>query len=334
MRCIGIDLHKRFLVAASVDESGGAEKPQRLECRNVPAVLQFFETRRPFRAVIEASSSCRWLYELLEPLGEVSLAHPLRLRAIVAGRAKTDKLDAALLARLLRGGMIPTAYVPPGPYQQLRDLTRARARITRHMSEAKNELHALLTRANLHSPYVTTFCKRGRAWLRTLQLSSPGGLVRDELLRRLEHYEREAVELDRALEGMAAAFPEVDALRDLHGIGLYSALLIVGEIAEPGRFANQRQVGAYAGLTARVSQSGDSGYHGHITRQGPPWLRWILVQAAMRIGQRDAALRNFYTRIRKRSSAKIARVATARKLAGICWVRLMQWHRRHQEEAA
>ena len=59
MRYIGIDLHKRFLVAASEDESGGAEKPQRLECQNVPAVLQFFETRRPFRAVIEASSSCR-----------------------------------------------------------------------------------------------------------------------------------------------------------------------------------------------------------------------------------------------------------------------------------
>lgn len=334
MRYIGIDLHKRFLVAASVDESGGAEKPERFDCQDVPAVVRYFEPRRPFRAVIEASSSCRWLYELLEPLGEVSLAHPLRLRAIVAGRAKTDKLDAALLARLLRAGMIPTAYVPPRPYQQLRDLTRARARITLHMTEAKNELHALLTRANLHSPYVTTFCKRGRAWLSALQLSPPGDLVRDELLRRLEHYEREAVELDRTLEQMAVTFPEVDALRDLHGIGLYSALLIVGEIAEPRRFTNQRQVGAYAGLTARVRQSGDCSHHGHITRHGSPWLRWILVQAAMRIGQRDAPLRNFYTRIRKRSSSKIARVATARKLAGICWVRLLRWHQHHQEEAA
>ena len=167
-----------------------------------------------------------------------------------------------------------------------------------------------------------------------LELHPPGDLVRDELLRRLEHYEREAAELDCTLETMTGAFPEVEALRDLHGIGLYSALLIVAEIAEPRRFANGRQVGAYAGLTARVSQSGDSCYHGHITRQGSPWLRWILVQAAMKIVQRDAPLRNFYTRIRKRSSAKIARVATARKLAGICWVRLMQWHRRNLEEAA
>ncbi len=334
MYYVGIDLHKRFAVAAIEDDSGRTEKPQRFDCHDVGTIARFFENHRPFKAVIEASSSCRWFYELLEPLGEVSLAHPLRLRAIVAGRAKTDKLDAALLARLLRAEMIPLAYVPPQPYQQLRDLTRARARITQRMNEAKNELHALLTRANLHSPYVTTFSKRGRAWLQALELRPPGTLVRDELLRRLEHYEREVVELDCALERMIAAFPEVEALRDLHGIGLYSSLLIVGEIAEPGRFTNGRQIGAYAGLTARVSQSGDSSYHGHITRQGSPWLRWILVQAAMKIVQRDVPLRNFYTRIRKRSSAKIARVATARKLAGICWVRLMRWHRLNTQAAA
>ena len=68
--------------------------------------------------------------------------------------------------------------------------------------------------------------------------------------------------------------------------------------------------------------------------QGSPWLRWVLVQAAMKILQRDVPLRNFYMRIRKRSSAKIARVATARKLAGICWVRLMRWHQHNTQEAA
>src|SRR5713101_5597987 len=121
MYYIGIDLHKRFAVAAIEDDSGGTEKPQRFDCHDVGTITRFFENHRPFKAVIEASSSCRWFYELLEPLGQVSLAHPLRLRAIVAGRAKTDKLDAALLARLLRAEMIPTAYVPPRPYQQLRD---------------------------------------------------------------------------------------------------------------------------------------------------------------------------------------------------------------------
>ena len=71
-----------------------------------------------------------------------------------------------------------------------------------------------------------------------------------------------------------------------------------------------------------------------LPRQGSPWLRWILVEAAMKAIREDVALRNFYTRVRKRSSAKIARVATARKLAEICWKRLRRWQRTHAEQAA
>ena len=92
-------------------------------------------------------------------------------------------------------------------------------------------------------------------------------------------------------------------------------------------FVPTDKVGAYAGLTARVSQSGQQCRHGHITHQGSPWLRWILVEAAMKLVRRDRQLGNLYQRIRKRSGAKIARVAAARKLAGICWVRLMAWRR-------
>ena len=103
MRYVGIDLHKRFLVVAVEDERGRPRKARRFDCREVDKVRAFFKKLGPFSAVIEASTSYRWLYELLEPLGNVILAHPLRLRAIVSGRAKTDKLDAALLARLLEG---------------------------------------------------------------------------------------------------------------------------------------------------------------------------------------------------------------------------------------
>ena len=74
---------------------------------------------------------------------------------------------------------------------------------------------------------------------------------------------------------------------DIHGIGLYSALLIVAEIGEVERFRTAKQVGAYTGLTSRVHQSGGHCYQGSITRQGSPWLRWVLVQAAMKAVHRD-----------------------------------------------
>jgi hypothetical protein len=89
MHYVGIDLHKRFMVVACQNESGTVGKPVRLECRDVPTIVSFFTRLRPFVCVIEASSSYRWLYELLQPLGRVNLAHPLRLKAMVAGRAKT-----------------------------------------------------------------------------------------------------------------------------------------------------------------------------------------------------------------------------------------------------
>jgi transposase len=95
-----------------------------------------------------------------------------------------------------------------------------------------------------------------------------------------------------------------------------------------------REVVAYAGLTARVNQSGEQCYHGHISKQGSPWLRWLLVEAAMKIVQQDVALANFYQRIRKRSSAKIARVATVCKLAETCGRRQLNWTRQRPPEIA
>jgi len=67
---------------------------------------------------------------------------------------------------------------------------------------------------------------------------------------------------------------------------------------------------------------------------GSPWLRWILIEAAMKVIKRDVALANFYQRIRKRSSNKSARVATGRKMAEICWKRLLRWQREHRSAAA
>ena len=150
----------------------------------------------------------------------------------------------------------------------------------------------------------------------------------------MEHFRRRLAILDQHVNQLQEAFPQTEVLTTIHGIGLYSALLIVAELGEVERFRTAKQVGAYAGLTSRVHQSGGHCYRGSITRQGSPWLRWILVEAAMKAIRDDAALKNFYTRVRKRSSAKIARVATARKLAEICWKRLRWWHGEAAGEAA
>ncbi|OHB68132.1 MAG: hypothetical protein A2V70_03480 [Planctomycetes bacterium RBG_13_63_9] len=331
---IGIDLHRRMLVMAAVKDDGEVIDPLRIDCQDTAAILQVVEDLRPFRAVIEASGTYRWLYDLLSPHGTVLLAHPLRLRAMIQRRAKTDKLDAQLLANLLRIGQVPLAYVPPKNYQHLRDLTRCRARLIRGQAKAKNNLRALLARQNRAAPYKIPFGPRGLAWFRKEDFGPIENLVRDQLLAQLEHYAHHVAVLDRQIGQVGKDFLQVEALLDIYGMGVFSALVIIAELGEVERFRTAKQVGAYAGLTCRVHQSGGHCYHGSITHQGSPWLRWVLVQVAMHVVREDVALRNFYTRIRKRSSAKIARVATARKLAEICWKRLRRWHEQHGRKAA
>jgi transposase len=331
---IGIDLHREFVVMAAVNDAGEVMDPVRIACRETQALLDAVRALGAFRAVIEASGTYRWLYDLLRPHGVVLLAHPLRLRAMIQRRSKTDKLDAQLLANLLRINQIPLAYIPPQPYQQLRELTRCRARLGRDQAEVKIKLRALLARQNREAPFRVPFGPRGLAWFGQQDFGPIENLIRDELLARLSHYRRQLTILDEQIARTGGDFPQVQAITDIHGIGLFSALLVVAELGEVERFRTAKQVGAYAGLTARVHQSGSHCYRGSITRQGSPWLRWILVEAAMKAIHKDAALKNFYTRVRKRSSAKIARVAVARKLAEICWKRLRRWEREHARQAA
>jgi transposase len=326
---VGIDLHREFVVIAAVDDNGEAMEPTRIACRETEEISKAIRALGRFRAVIEATGTYRWLYDLLTPHGTVLLAHPLRLRAMIQRRAKTDKLDAVLLANLLRINQIPLAYVPPTPYQQLRDLTRCRTRMGRELAKTKIHLRALLMRQNREAPFRVPFGVRGLAWFRRQDFGAIENLVRDELLARITHFGQQITILDGHLVEMAQGFPQTEALLDIYGIGLFSSLLIVAELGEVERFRTAKQVGAYSGLTSRIHQSGGHCYQGSITRQGSPWLRWVLVQAAMKAVRDDRALKNFYTRVRKRSGAKIARVAVARKLAEICWKRLRHWHRAH-----
>ena len=168
---------------------------------------------------------------------------------MIQRRSKTDKLDAQLLANLLRINQIPLAYVPPEPYQQLRELTRCRARLGRDLAKAKIKLRALLARQNRQAPYRIAVRPARLGLVPKARLRPIENLVRDELLVRLPHFGRQSTILDQHMEQMAAAFPQTEALTDIHGIGLFSALLIVAELGEVERFRRAKQVGAYAGLT-------------------------------------------------------------------------------------
>ena len=201
---VGIDLHRATVVLAAVNDAGEAMNPITIPCSDTAAIASTVKALGSFRAVIEACGTYRWLYDLLRPHGTVLLAHPMRLRAMIQRRTKTDKLDAQLLANLLRINQIPLAYIPPEPYQQLRDLTRCRARLGRQLAEVKIQLRALLARQNRESPYRTPFGPRGLAWFRGQDFGPIEDMVRDELLERFRHYAKQMTLFDQTPGGNAA----------------------------------------------------------------------------------------------------------------------------------
>jgi transposase len=317
---------------AMVDDKSRRVRPRRFDCREPRKIHKYLLDQRPFKVVIEASGSYRWLYDLLSPDGEVVIAHPLRLRAIWSGRAKTDKLDAKVLADLLRGDLIPESYVPPEQYQTLRDITRARSRLVCGRTQAGNSVHAILAAANIEPPYKNCLGPRGLKWISSIEFGRVTGFIRDELVQRLAHFNAAVKRTDKLLDEIAPDYPEIEAIIDIRGIGLYSALLIVAEIAETDRFTNPSQVSASTGLTPRVRQSGQCDFHGPVSKQGSRWFRWILVEAAMKVIKGDRRLRNFYLRVKRRAGFARARVAVARKLSEICWKRLCDWHKAHKAD--
>ena len=322
---VGIDLHGYYMIAAAVRQ-GEQMKPTRIGNQDSEKIRDYFTSLGDFKAVIEASGTYVWLYDMLKELGgEVVIAHPLKLKAIASAKIKTDKIDSIMLAKLLKGDLIPCSYVPAEKYRSLRDITRYRCRTVWQRTLMRNRLSYLLLKRNVVSPYKNKFCKSGLKWLREQDWNETDNFQRDQLLDVLEVFGDKIEETDKKLQEISKNFPEVSVLQEMVGLGLYRALIIIGEISEPDRFRNADQVAGYTGLCAKVSQSGKHCRHGHITREGSAWLRWVLVEAAMKLVRKDEWFKRFYQRIRKRRGVHIARVAAGRKLIRICWHRLMRY---------
>ena len=145
MQYVGFDAHKRYTFFTQMDMTGQIQRQGKL-ANNRDALAAFFaEIEGPTRVVIEASMNWYHLYDLLESLEiPVTLAHPLRTRAIAEAKVKTDKIDSTILAHLLRTDLVPAAYIPPREIRDLRELLRYRAALVKLQTMLKNRVHAIL----------------------------------------------------------------------------------------------------------------------------------------------------------------------------------------------
>jgi transposase len=272
------------------------------------------------KIALEATYGWEWLADLLEQAGyELHLAHPLRTKAIASARVKTDPVDAATLAHLLRTDLLPEAYIAPRELRDLRDLLRHRVALTHMRSALKNRVHALLARQGVRHEHTDLFGKAGLEFLAALELREPPRRRLASLLALIADFDREIAATSDEIDQRAKHDERVDVLCQIRGVGRYTAMLVIAEIGAIGRFASARKLCAWAGLTPTVRSSDGKARLGHITRQRSRPLRWALVEAAQHAGRGGGPLRDDFERISKRRGRKIAKVAVARKILTLCY---------------
>lgn len=315
MRYVGIDLHRRYMVLAVMTEEGRIEEEIRLSNDEEGICAFFARLPRPVRAVVESTGNWFWLYDLLDREGvDGILAHPLKVKAIASARLKNDRVDARMLAHLLRTGLLPESYVPSARERELRELIRYRAAVVAWQTRVKSRIRAALAKRNVTIEARSLMSKRARAELRALVLPPRVRQEIEECLGILDYLQEIIRGLNGQIAERATDSDEAQRLVTIPGIGFYLALLILAEIGPVSRFGSARKLASYAGLVPTTRSSGGHTYHGHITKQGSRWLRYAMVEAAAHVARRPGPLAQFYQRHKRRKGAKIARVALARKL--------------------
>ena len=326
-RFIAIDIHKHYLMIGGIDaQQRIVLQPRKVELHRGRdwAIAHLLPTDA---VVLEATTNAWTIYDQVVGLvARVVVVHPAKVRLLAAARVKTDKVDVLTLAKLFRADMLPAVWVPPMHVRDLRALLSHRRRLVALQTTAKNRLHSVLQRLNLKPPRGDLFARKQREWWKQLELSATERLRVEQDLATLEHSEPQIGEVDselRRLSTSAQWAEQVPYLVQLPGIGLLTAMTILGAIGAITRFGAAKQLVGYAGLGAGVHASGKTHRDKGITKQGRRDLRFVLVEAARVAGQTHPYWQQEFGRLATRIGEHTAVVAIARKLLIAVWHVLM-----------
>ena len=315
---VGIDVHRKRSQVAVVTEDGKVQLNKNVVNGSEPFLRLIGDLPAGTPVAFEAAFGWSWLAELLEDYAfDAHLVHPLRCKAIASARLKNDKVDAATLAQLLRADLLPEAWLAPAKVRQLRALLRHRVSLVRLGTQLRNRIHAVAADHGYDRP-SSYWTGPGRGWLAELDLPPASREIITDCLAVIDALALLTGRIDGELHAHAKADPRVKALTTLPGVGEFTALVMVAEIGDITRFPSARKLASWAGLTPTVRGSDLKVRHGHISKQGSAWLRWVMNQAAQ-TAKRSPEYAASYAAIAKRRGKKIATIAVARKLLTRAW---------------
>lgn len=314
---IGFDVHKKTVSYCVKRADGTIEEEGKLVATRVALRAWGSKRKEPWRGAMEATLFSGWIYDTLQPYAaQLQMGHPERMKAIGASKKKSDKLDARVIADLVRCNLLPVCWVAPAEIRELRRLLRYRNLVLRQAVQMKNRISGLLMECGVE------YSKQ----------RLHGAQYFGELMENLEEVPETVKHLLRVSRGSVESFQatqqqllnqlqkhpqlseRVKLLRSIRGVGPVTALTWALEIGDPQRFSSIADAVSYCGLTAALVESAGKQQRQPISKQRNGHLQTVLIEAAKLAPSRNAQLKAVHTREAGAGHCNRATLEVARKL--------------------
>jgi transposase len=316
---MGMDQHRAQISAEWIDTITGEISRARVAPADRAGVRKFlarFESE-DLEVALEATTGWRFVVEELQRVGaDVHLAEPAEASALKGKkkRAKTDWADARHLRELLLIGRLPESWIAPAHLLDLRARVRCRHTLSHQRTEWQQRMQAVLYHHGFPQRRDLLTLEK-REWMAALALPAAAREQINIALQLIDALDLQLVPFDLDLRAYARKQPGCRALIDqIYGVGGLVAVTVLAELGDTRRFPNSRDVVRYSGLDITVYQSDQHRAPGHLSRQGPPALRWALYEAAQRARFPTSPDRAYYLQAAERIGGNRACLALARKL--------------------
>jgi transposase len=331
----GIDLGARKTHVCLIDEDDHKLLDMKMynDFESIEAALRPYKSS--LEVVVESTINWEWLvYGLQKYDYEVKLAHTLGLKAITWSKKKTDTWDAFTLAKLLRGRLIPQAYIYPYELRPVRDLVRERIRLVTKRATEYGAINRMLLKYNIQGFDRNSVKHLSEKDMHELY-HHPFVRVKATLeLQRIELLTEQIRLIEKALFERARQDSKFTLLQTIPGIGDILALTILYEVGDINRFAYTRGFCSYSRVVPGIHQSSGKAYRSPNSKQGNRYLKWAFSQAAIMAIRYYPEIRRLYERLaakRRKAARLVARSIIAHKLAQAAF-QVMKHNEPYKEE--
>jgi transposase len=315
---MGLDQHRGQITAEWIDTATGEVSRARIAPAHREPVARFLArfSGADLEVALEATTGWRFVVEEIRAVGgRAHLAEPAETSARRGPkkRAKSDRADARHLRELLMLSRVPESWIAPDHILDLRARVRLRHTLSEQRGEWQQRIQAVLYHHGLPQRRQL-MTGDGRAWLAEASLPATAREQVTVAVAMIDALDVQIAPIEKELRAYARRQAGCRALMTHYGIGELTAVTILAELGDCRRFSSSRHAVRYSGLDITVHQSDLRRAPGHLSRQGPPALRWALFEAAQVARRPTSPDRAYYTQAADRLGSNRACLAVARKL--------------------